>query len=59
MQPAMQPALPPAPAPAANQAKAAPPPPPLPQRIFLDEAKARIDAAYAAEIGFVERLVWF
>ena len=59
MQPTVQPALPPAPAPVANQAKTAPPPPPLPQRIFLDEAKARIDAAYAAEIGFVERLVWF
>jgi uncharacterized protein (DUF1800 family) len=35
------------------------PPPPLPQRIFLQEAKARVDAAFAAEIGFVERLVWF
>jgi uncharacterized protein (DUF1800 family) len=33
--------------------------PPLPQRIFLSEAKARIDAARDAEIGFVERLVWF
>ena len=33
--------------------------PPLPQRIFLAEAKARIDAARDAEIGFVERLVWF
>jgi uncharacterized protein (DUF1800 family) len=45
-------------APIAGQGKTAPPPP-LPQRIFLQEAKARIDAAYAAEIGFVERLVWF
>jgi uncharacterized protein (DUF1800 family) len=36
-----------------------PPPPPLPQRLFLAEAKARIDAAYGADIGFVERLVWF
>jgi uncharacterized protein (DUF1800 family) len=34
-------------------------PPPLPQRIFLAEAKARIAAARDAEIGFVERLVWF
>ncbi len=34
-------------------------PPPLPQRIFLAEAKARIEAARDAEIGFVERLVWF
>jgi uncharacterized protein (DUF1800 family) len=32
---------------------------PLPRQIFLDEAKARFDAAVAAEIGFVERLVWF
>ena len=29
------------------------------QRIFLNEAKARIDAAVNAEVGFVERLVWF
>jgi len=36
-----------------------PPPVPLPQRIFLAEAKARIDAARDAETGFVERLVWF
>jgi uncharacterized protein (DUF1800 family) len=33
--------------------------PPLPQRILQDEAAARTDAAVAAEIGFVERLVWF
>jgi len=32
---------------------------PLPRRIFLDEAKARFDAAIGADIGFVERLVWF
>jgi uncharacterized protein (DUF1800 family) len=32
---------------------------PLPRQIFLDEAKARFDAAIRAEIGFVERLVWF
>ncbi len=31
----------------------------LPQQIFLTEAKARIDAAFYAEIGYVERLVWF
>ena len=31
----------------------------LPQHIVLSEAKARIDAARDAEIGFVERLVWF
>jgi len=33
--------------------------PPLPQRIILSEAKARFDAAASAEIGLVERLVWF
>jgi uncharacterized protein (DUF1800 family) len=27
--------------------------------IYLEEAKVRIDAALGAEIGFVERLVWF
>jgi uncharacterized protein (DUF1800 family) len=32
---------------------------PLPQRNYLSEAKARIDAARDGEIGFVERLVWF
>ncbi len=34
-------------------------PPPLPQQLLLDEAKARFDAATTADIGFVERLVWF
>src|SRR5205085_2222778 len=34
-------------------------PPPLPRQLVLDEAKVRIDAAVGAEIGFVERLVWF
>lgn len=33
--------------------------PPLPQQLILNEAKARFDAATGAEIGFVERLVWF
>jgi uncharacterized protein (DUF1800 family) len=33
--------------------------PGVPQQIYLDEAKARIDAALGAEIGFAERLVWF
>src|SRR5579864_61357 len=32
---------------------------PLPQQIFLAEAAARFDAARNAEIGFVERWVWF
>src|ERR1700724_1226720 len=33
--------------------------PPLPQRLYLAEAKARIHAALGAEIGFSERLAWF
>jgi uncharacterized protein (DUF1800 family) len=46
--------------PEASAAMAAQPAPvPLPRQIFLDEAKARFDAALGAEIGFVERLVWF
>jgi uncharacterized protein (DUF1800 family) len=32
---------------------------PLPRRLFRNEARARIDAALNAEIGFVDRLVWF
>jgi uncharacterized protein (DUF1800 family) len=32
---------------------------PLPRQLFRNEARARIDAALNAEIGFVERLVWF
>jgi uncharacterized protein (DUF1800 family) len=31
----------------------------VPQQIYLAEAKARIHAALGAEIGFLERLVWF
>ncbi len=34
-------------------------PPALPQQLLQNEAKARFDAAIGAEIGFVERLVWF
>jgi uncharacterized protein (DUF1800 family) len=30
-----------------------------PQELYLAEAKARVDAALAAETGFAERLVWF
>jgi uncharacterized protein (DUF1800 family) len=30
-----------------------------PQQIYLDEAKARLAAALAAEIGLAERLAWF
>ena len=33
--------------------------PPVPQQIFLREARARLDAALAADIGFAERLAWF
>jgi uncharacterized protein (DUF1800 family) len=32
---------------------------PLPQQIYLAEAKARYDAALNADIGLIERLVWF
>jgi uncharacterized protein (DUF1800 family) len=35
------------------------PQPGLPQQLYLEEAKARIDAALGADLGFVERLVWF
>jgi uncharacterized protein (DUF1800 family) len=35
------------------------PGPGIPQQIYLEEAKVRVDAALATEIGFVERLVWF
>jgi uncharacterized protein (DUF1800 family) len=50
--------------PMAPLAQNAPPPQPkpnpgIPQQIFLEEAKARIDAALGAEIGFAERLAWF
>jgi uncharacterized protein (DUF1800 family) len=31
----------------------------VPQQIFLQEAKARLDVALGAEIGFAERLAWF
>jgi uncharacterized protein (DUF1800 family) len=49
-----------APQPEAPPAMALQPEPvPLPRQIFLDEAKARFDGAIRAEIGFVERLVWF
>ncbi|HML12615.1 MAG TPA: DUF1800 family protein [Xanthobacteraceae bacterium] len=55
-----------APAPAeamAQGATAAPakpnPQPGVPQQLYLEEAKARIDAALGADLGFVERLVWF
>ena len=53
MKPTDQPSTPPPATPRPN------PGPGVPQQIYLDEAKARINAALGAEIGFVERLVWF
>ncbi len=35
------------------------PGPAIPQQILLEEAKARLNAATIADIGFAERLVWF
>src|SRR5262249_53007198 len=49
-------------APGENPATAKPkrdPGPGIPQQLYLEEAKARIDAALGADLGFVERLVWF
>ena len=44
----------------ADQATPRPNPGPgVPQQLYLDEARARFDAALGAEIGFAERLVWF
>ena len=48
-------ARPDAPPPAAVQPEAVP----LPRQLFRNEARARFDAAINAEIGLVERLVWF
>jgi uncharacterized protein (DUF1800 family) len=51
-----------APSDAANQQSPQPPQPPstrLPQQIFQNEAAARYEAAVGADVGFVERLVWF
>ena len=33
--------------------------PAVPQQLYLGDAKARIHAALAADLGFTERLVWF
>jgi uncharacterized protein (DUF1800 family) len=47
----------------ASDAPVAAPPkpaePPLPQQVFQNEATARYEAAVGADIGLVERLVWF
>src|SRR5437870_120937 len=48
-----------APKPEPAQTQQSPQPPPLPAQLVQNEAKVRIEAAVAAEIGFVERLVWF
>jgi len=44
---------------ASASAKADPPSERPPQRNYTKEVQARLDAALGAEIGFVERLVWF
>ena len=43
----------------ADNKPAKPPEPTVQQRIFRNEARAHFIAANTAEIGFVERLVWF
>jgi uncharacterized protein (DUF1800 family) len=46
----------------ATEASQPPPPnqqPTLPQQLVQNEARVRFDAALGADIGFVERLVWF
>jgi len=48
-------AKPDAPSPTAAQPEAVP----LPRQLFRNEARARFEAAINAEIGLVERLVWF
>src|SRR5262249_8101832 len=44
---------------AGKQAPQRNPGPGVPQQIYLEEAKARFNAALTSDIGFVERLVWF
>ncbi|MBX9777599.1 MAG: DUF1800 family protein [Xanthobacteraceae bacterium] len=51
-----------APQPNPQQKNAARPRPTVgiaPQELYLTEAKARLDAALAADLGFTERLTWF
>jgi uncharacterized protein (DUF1800 family) len=43
----------------AGQKPPAPKEPPLPQQLIQNEARARFGAAIGADVGFVERLVWF
>jgi uncharacterized protein (DUF1800 family) len=56
---AVQDAMEAKPAEAGAAAPAPEEPPNLPQQNFFREVEARIDAALHADIGFVERLVWF
>src|SRR5215470_15853482 len=42
-----------------NNAAKPNPGPGVPQQIYLEESKARLEASLAADVGFVERLVWF
>src|SRR5262249_21376500 len=53
------PAIPAEQTPMMEATKPAPAQPGFPQQIYLEEAKARIDAALGADLGFVERLGWF
>jgi uncharacterized protein (DUF1800 family) len=46
-------------APQQNQPPPQPPQPQLPVQLVQNEAKVRFDAAVGADVGFVERLVWF
>jgi uncharacterized protein (DUF1800 family) len=43
----------------AAKSETAKPGPPVPQQLYLAEAQARTEAGLQAEIGLVERLVWF
>jgi uncharacterized protein (DUF1800 family) len=45
--------------PKASAAPAAPKPMPAGRQVFLSEARTRYSAAIDADVGFVERLVWF
>ena len=42
-----------------NEMSVRKPGPPLPQKMYLDEAQAHYQAALDADVGLVERLVWF
>jgi uncharacterized protein (DUF1800 family) len=42
-----------------QEAKKSNPGPGVPQQIYLEEAKSRLNAALDSDVGLVERLVWF